>query len=196
MLAHTHTHTHPQFECKLDKQQGITPLCIKKWKKWTPKKWLTEQLKGVIRQNLNRWELKKYFVNTSPPKWPLDWLQQLIHFGTLTWGVWGANQAANNSLWYIHYITLHYILLCGNLAVHFQLGMTPCYCVRMGYFAYIRCTGYNKQKTYKVDSNLVPTYLPSELKQENYFYHDDIIMTSSKNFGIYLPWWCCPHSSK
>jgi hypothetical protein len=52
----------------------------------------------------------------------------------------------------------------------------------MGYFAYIRCTGYNKQKLAK---EIQIWYLPSELKEENYFYHDDIIMTSSKFWNLF-----------
>lgn len=75
------------------------------------------------------------------------------------------------------YITLHCILLCGNLAVHFQLGMTPCYCVRMGYLlTYAALDITNKKLTKQIQI----WYPPSELKEENYFYHDDIIMTSSK----------------
>jgi hypothetical protein len=57
MLAHTHTH--PQFECKLDKQQGITPLCIKK-KEMDPKKMINGTTQGrVIRQKSQPLGVKK-----------------------------------------------------------------------------------------------------------------------------------------
>jgi hypothetical protein len=144
----THTHT-PAILVQVRQTTRHHATMHQKQRNGPPRKWSTEQLKGSNKTKSQRLGVKKYFANASPPKWPLDWLQQLIHLGTLTWGVWGAYQAANNLLWYI---TLHCILLCGNLAVHFQLGMTPCYCVRMGYlltYAALDITNKNLPSRFK-----------------------------------------------
>jgi len=144
------------------------PLCIKNKEMDPQKNYQRNNSRGVIRQKSQPLGVKKYFANASPPKWPLDWLQQLIHFGTLTWGVWGAYQAANNLLWYIHYITLHTLVRQFSRAL--SIGNDAMLLRKDGVLAYIRCTGYNKQKTYQVDSNLVPTEWV-------------------KRRELFLPWW-------
>jgi len=146
-FAHTHTHTR-NLSASWTNNKASWHYAWKR-KKWTKKKWLMEQLKGVSNKTKSRpLGVKKYFVNTSPPKWPLDWLQQLIHFGTLTWGVWGAYQAANNLLlWYIHYITLHTLVRQFSRAL--SIGNDATTWRKDGVLAYICCTGYNKQKLTK-----------------------------------------------
>jgi hypothetical protein len=131
MLAHTHTHN---LSASWDKQQGITPLCIKR-KEMDPQKMINGTTQGSNKTKSQPLGVKKYFVKDMPTQMAIGGLI------ATTYSFWypsleesGAQiKQPTTCCGTYNYITLHYILLCGNLAVHFQLGMTPCSCVRMGY---------------------------------------------------------------
>jgi hypothetical protein len=78
--------------------------------------------------------------------------------------------ATTYSFWYTHLRSLGHISSSQQLVVvhtlhtlvrqfsrALSIGNDAMFLRKDGVLAYIRCTGYNKQKTYKVDSNLVPT---------------------------------------